>query len=99
MRKPARRRSIAAGHKKKTKQGEISRRGKQMSTDDYLVDPLRDLQVREHAKTLRHFLGRDDDERIDPLELETATEIWTVRGKRPFRLEIVPDAECLAIPG
>lgn len=64
-----------------------------MSTDDYLVDPLRDLQVREYAKTLRSFLGWADADRVDLLELETATEIWTINGKKPFRLQIVSDAE------
>jgi IrrE N-terminal-like domain len=65
-----------------------------MSTDDYVVDPLRDQEVREHAKTLRRHLSWSDAERVDLLSLETATEIWTVRGrKKPFRLEIVSDTE------
>jgi len=63
-----------------------------MSTDDYVVDPLRDSEVREHAKMLRAFLGLGDAERVDPLLLETVTEIWTVRGKKPFKLEVVSDA-------
>jgi hypothetical protein len=58
-----------------------------MSTDDYVVDPLRDVEVREHAKTLRRELGWVDAERADPLSLEARTEIWTVRGKEPFKLE------------
>lgn len=64
-----------------------------MSTDDFEVDPLRDLEVREHAKTLRRTLGWAKEERVDPLLLETATEIWTVRGKKPFALEFTSDAE------
>jgi len=64
-----------------------------MSTDDFEVDPLRDLEVREHAKTLRRSLGWANAERVDPLLLETATEIWTVRGKQPFSLEFASDAE------
>jgi hypothetical protein len=67
-----------------------------MSSDDYIVDPLRDSEVREHAKTLRRALGWTNVERVDPFELETATEIWTVRGKKPFKLEFVSDVE---IPG
>ncbi|WJR75182.1 hypothetical protein [Bradyrhizobium sp. NP1] len=67
-----------------------------MSTDDYLVDPLRDPEVRGHAKTLRRSLGWGDLERVDPLFLETATEIWTVRGKKPFKLETVSDNQ---LPG
>lgn len=62
-----------------------------MSTDDYLVDPLRDFEIRDHAKRLRRFLGIDDVERIDPLLLETVTEIWTVHGKKPFKLEAISD--------
>jgi hypothetical protein len=73
------------------KNGGLSETGQLMSTDDYLVDPLRDSEVRGHAKTLRRFLGWDDYERVDPLLLETATEIWTIRGKKPFKLEIVSD--------
>jgi hypothetical protein len=64
-----------------------------MSTDDFEVDPLRDLEVREHAKTLRRSLGWANAERVDPLLLETAGEIWTVRGKKPFALEFASDAE------
>ena len=64
-----------------------------MSTDDFEVDPLRDLEVREHAKTLRRSLGWANPERVDPLLLETAGEIWTVRGKKPFALEFASDAE------
>ncbi|WP_298273005.1 hypothetical protein [uncultured Bradyrhizobium sp.] len=63
-----------------------------MSTDDYLVDPLRDSEVREHAKTLRRFLGLADVDRIDPLSLEVVTEIWTVRGVKPFLFEAVSDS-------
>ncbi|WP_316234272.1 ImmA/IrrE family metallo-endopeptidase [Bradyrhizobium sp. SZCCHNR1098] len=64
-----------------------------MSTDDYIVDPLRDFEVREHAKTLRRALGWADADRVDPLSLEPATELWTIRGKRPFKLELAADAE------
>jgi len=64
-----------------------------MSNDDFAVDPLSDSKVRDNAKQLRAFLGLANAARIDPLVLEKFTEIWTVRGKKPFRLEIVPDAE------
>ena len=59
-----------------------------MSTDDYLVDPLRDFEIRDHAKRLRRFLGIDDVEIFDPLLLETVTEIWTVHGKKPFNVDV-----------
>ncbi|MHC2579150.1 hypothetical protein ACVMHR_003889 [Bradyrhizobium diazoefficiens] len=64
-----------------------------MSSDDFIVDPLRDLEVHEHAKVFRRFLGWETSERVDPLALESVNEIWTVRGKKPFRLEVVSDAE------
>jgi hypothetical protein len=32
-------------------------KGLKMSNDDYVVDPLRDDEVRENAKRLRDFLG------------------------------------------
>src|SRR4051812_32522326 len=64
-----------------------------MSTDDFEVDPLKDLEVREHAKSLRGSLGWVDEEHVDPLVLESKTEIWTVRGKMPFSLEFVSDAD------
>jgi hypothetical protein len=62
-----------------------------MSKDDYVVDPLRDAEVREHAKCLRDFLGVADVKRVDVLILEKATDIWTVKGVKPFRLEVVAD--------
>jgi hypothetical protein len=62
-----------------------------MSNDDYVVDPLRDDEVRQNAKRLREFLGVADADHVDVLILEKATEIWTVKGVKPFRLEIVSD--------
>jgi hypothetical protein len=62
-----------------------------MSNDDYVVDPLRDAEVRGNAKRLREFLGIADVDRVDVLLLEKTTEIWTVKGVKPFRLDIVPD--------
>jgi hypothetical protein len=64
-----------------------------MSNDDYVVDPLSDSEVRGNAKRLRRFLGLADAQRIDPLVMEQITEIWTVRGVKPFRFEIVADAD------
>jgi hypothetical protein len=62
-----------------------------MSNDDYMVDPLSNSDVREHARRLRRFLKLDDAERIDPLALEKVSAIWTVRGVKPFRFEAVAD--------
>lgn len=64
-----------------------------MSNDDYMVDPLSNSDVREHARRLRRFLKLADAERIDPLMLEQVSEIWTVRGVKPFRLKIVADID------
>ena len=64
-----------------------------MSNDDYMVDPLSDSEVRENAKRLRRFLGLADAERIDPLALEQLKAIWTVRGVKPFRFEIVANTD------
>jgi hypothetical protein len=66
-----------------------------MSNDDYVVDPLRDDEVRENAKRLRDFLGVADVKRVDVLMLEKVTDIWTVKGVKPFRLDVVPDAALL----
>ena len=63
-----------------------------MSNDDYVVDPLRDAEVRQNAKRLRDFLGLAEVDHVDVLMLEKATEIWTVKGVKPFRLDVVPDA-------
>jgi hypothetical protein len=57
-----------------------------------VVDPLRDAEVRQNAKRLRDFLGLAEVDHVDVLMLEKATEIWTVKGVKPFRLDIVPDA-------
>jgi hypothetical protein len=44
-------------------------------------------QIREIAKVQRRRLGWDGHEKVDPLELADCTEIWTVDGIVPFRLE------------
>lgn len=62
-----------------------------MSSDDYIVDPLSDKDIRENARRTREYLGLGDAERIDPLVLEQAKQIWTVKGVKPFRLEVVSD--------
>ncbi|WP_316236594.1 ImmA/IrrE family metallo-endopeptidase [Bradyrhizobium sp. SZCCHNR1015] len=64
-----------------------------MSTDDFIVDPLRDTEVRSHAKAQRRFLGLEEAKRVDPLALEQVPEIWTVHGIKPFKLEVVSDEE------
>jgi hypothetical protein len=52
---------------------------------------LKPFQIREIAKVQRHRLGWDGRERVDPLELADCTEIWTMDGVVPFRLEFSSD--------
>ncbi len=84
---------------KEANAGGIFEKGLEMSNDDYVVDPLSDSEVREQAKRLRQFLGLADLERIDPLALEKVTAIWTVRGVKPFRFEIVADNDFPEVSG
>ena len=37
------------------------------------------------------FLELTTSREFDPLLLETVTEIWTVHGKKPFKLEAISD--------
>lgn len=67
-----------------------------MSTDDYTVNPLKDSEVRDFAGKVRESLGWTDLDWVDPISLETATKIWTVRGGKPFKLEFVADDQ---LPG
>lgn len=48
---------------------------------------LKPFQIREIAKVQRRRLGWDGREKVDPLELADCTEIWTIDGIMPFRLE------------
>ncbi|RTM14630.1 MAG: hypothetical protein EKK33_05635 [Bradyrhizobiaceae bacterium] len=48
---------------------------------------LKPFQIREIAKVQRRRLGWDGREKVDPLELAGCTEIWTMDGVVPFRLE------------
>jgi IrrE N-terminal-like domain len=62
-------------------------------SDDYKVDGLSNAQIREFGKRARKHLGFADAEFIQVLDLESVAEIWTVQGPKPFRLEVVPDAD------
>jgi len=64
-----------------------------MSSDDYVVEPRRDSEIRENGKRLRKFLGLMDVDLIDVLILEKVSQIWTEKGVKPFRLEVVSDEE------
>jgi hypothetical protein len=54
---------------------------------NFEVRPLEVLEVREYAKIQRRHLGWAEAERVDPLSLEEVSEIWTIHGMKPFRLE------------
>jgi hypothetical protein len=69
-----------------------------MSSDDYMVDPRKDSEVRGNGKQLRKFLGLTNVDQIDVLILEEVSEIWTEKGVKPFRLEVVPDEDLRTIP-
>lgn len=64
-----------------------------MSSDDYMVDPRKDSEVRANGKQLRKFLGLTNVDLVDVLILEGVSEIWTEKGVKPFRLEVVPDED------
>jgi hypothetical protein len=56
---------------------------------NYQVAPLEVLELRQYAKIQRRHLGWAEAERVDPLSLGEVTEIWTIHGTKPFRLEFV----------
>jgi len=62
-----------------------------MSSDDYRDVPRKNSEVRSLALRLRSFFGIADAERVDVLECAGRTQIWTVKGVRPFKLEVVSD--------
>jgi hypothetical protein len=64
-----------------------------MSTDDYIVEPRRDSEIRANGKSLRSFLGLANVDLIDVLIFERVSKIWTEKGVKPFRLEITPDTD------
>jgi hypothetical protein len=62
-------------------------------SDDYKVDGLSNARIRDFGKRARKHLGLANAEFIQVLDLESVTEIWTVQGPKPFRLEVVCDAD------
>jgi hypothetical protein len=50
------------------------------------------FQIREIAKRQRRQMGWDGHDRVNPLELERCSEIWTMDGPMPFRLEFTGDS-------
>jgi Zn-dependent peptidase ImmA (M78 family) len=62
-------------------------------SDDYKVDGLSDTEIRAFGKRARKHLKLAEADFIEVLDLEAVTEIWTVLGPKPFRLEMVPDGD------
>jgi hypothetical protein len=67
-----------------------------MPIADRQIDLLEAPGIRQYAKVQRRHLGWENLDRIDPLSLKAVSEIWTVRGRTPFRLYFVPNEE---LPG
>src|SRR6266702_1901288 len=62
-------------------------------SDDYKVDGLSNAEIRALGKRARKYLGLSDKDFVEVLDLESADQIWTVLGKKPFHLEAVSDDE------
>lgn len=59
-------------------------------TGDFEVAPLEAVEIWKYAKTQRRRLWPDED-RVDLLSLEAATDIWTIDGMRAFQLRFIAD--------
>ena len=62
-----------------------------MSNDDYRDVPRKNSEVRSLALRLRSFFGIAHVDRVDVLECASRNQIWTVKGEKRFRLDIVSD--------
>jgi hypothetical protein len=62
-------------------------------SDDYKVDGLSDAEIRAFGKRARKHLKIAETDFVEVLDLESAVEIWTVLGPKPFRLEVVSDSD------
>ena len=61
--------------------------------EDRLVDLLEVPDILRYAKLQRRNLGWEGLDRVDPLSLKAVTQVWTVRGITPFRLEFLDNGE------
>ncbi|MET4085572.1 hypothetical protein ABID60_001278 [Bradyrhizobium sp. S3.5.5] len=59
-------------------------------TGDFEVAPLEMVEIWKHAKIQRRRLWADED-RVDLLSLQAATDVWTIDGMRAFQLRFVAD--------
>lgn len=64
-----------------------------MSNDDFRVSARSNSDVRSVASRLRAHFGISDAEHVDVLNCADRSEIWTVKGVKPLRFEVVSDDE------
>ncbi len=62
-----------------------------MSDDDYRDVPRKNSEIRDLAARLRSHFGISDTEHVDIIECASRGDIWTVKGIKPLRLEVVSD--------
>jgi Zn-dependent peptidase ImmA (M78 family) len=62
-----------------------------MSDEDYRDVPRKNSEVRALAARVRSFFGVADAEHVDVLDCASRSEIWTVKGVKPLRLDTVSD--------
>jgi len=62
-----------------------------MSDEDYRDVPRKNSEIRALAVRLRSFFGVADTEHVDVIGCASRNEIWTVKGVKPLRLDIVSD--------
>jgi hypothetical protein len=62
-----------------------------MSDDDYRDVPRKNSEIRDLAARLRLHFGVSDVEHVDVIDCVGRGDIWTVKGVKPLRLEIVSD--------
>jgi hypothetical protein len=59
--------------------------------ENYAVKALDVLEIWQIAKAQRQRLAQQETDRPDPLCLEHTKELWTTKGTKRFRFEVVPD--------
>jgi hypothetical protein len=62
-----------------------------MSDDDYRDVPRKNSEIRDLAARLRSHFGVSDTEHVDVIDCASRGDIWTVKGVKPLRLEVVSD--------
>jgi Zn-dependent peptidase ImmA (M78 family) len=61
--------------------------------DDIRVKPLRNSEIRSHAKRLRTFFGLRDARYVDVIACLKSKTIWTLRGEKSLVFRVRSDAE------